>query len=71
MHQADNRLRAKIAALESKCDLLESEIIHLDKILRECGFPNGITTLKSTVEELIGEAREGFWGDIGSSEEDY
>jgi hypothetical protein len=70
MYQGEERLRAKIAALESKCDLLESEILHLDKILRECGFPNGINTLKSTVEELIGEARGGMWMDTDSVEED-
>jgi hypothetical protein len=70
MYPGDERLRAKIAALESKCDLLESEIIHLDRILRECGFPNGINTLKSTVEELIGEARGGFWVDSEPMEED-
>lgn len=57
MEHANDPMRAKIAALESKCDLLESEITHLDSILRKCGFPDGINTLKSTVEELIEEVR--------------
>ena len=60
MDYSGNRLRAQIAALESKVDLLESEITHLDDILRECGFPNGIMTLKSTVEELIQEKRRNY-----------
>ena len=56
-------MRSQIAALESKVDLLETEIVHLDEILRKCGFPSGISTLKSTVEEILreveGDASEG------------
>ncbi|MFI5334853.1 MAG: hypothetical protein ACHQT8_06825 [Chlamydiales bacterium] len=48
-------LLSKIAHLESKIDLLESELTYLDQILVECGFPEGIATLKMTVEELIAE----------------
>ena len=40
-----------------KLDLFESELTHLDGILRKCGFPNGITTLKATVEDLIAETK--------------
>lgn len=58
MRSAEEVLKARLAALESKIDLLEAELTHLDHILRECGFPNGITTLKFTVEELISEKRE-------------
>ena len=58
MKSMDEFLRAQIAALESKVDHLESEIVHLDDILKECGFPDGISTLKVTVEELIAETKE-------------
>ncbi len=46
-------LLSKIARLESKVDLLESELSYLNHILIECGFPEGIATLKMTVEELL------------------
>lgn len=45
----------KIAHLESKIDMLETELAYLDHILIQCGFPNGITTLKLTVDELLKE----------------
>jgi hypothetical protein len=48
-------LRAKVAALESKIDMLETEYVYLNKILIDCGFSNGIDTLKQTVEEVISE----------------
>ncbi len=47
-----------IASLESKVDLLEAELIYLDKILTHCGFSNGIATLKEIVEELLREDPE-------------
>jgi hypothetical protein len=50
----DNKeYRAKVAVLESKVDMLESELSYLDKILVRCGFPQGILTLKETVEEIL------------------
>lgn len=52
-----DQMKSQIAALESKVDLLESEITHLDDILRKCGFPKGISTLKATVEELLAEVK--------------
>ena len=55
MASSENFLNSQIAALESKVDLLESEILHLDEILKKCGFSSGISTLKSTVLELLGE----------------
>jgi len=48
-------LRNKIAALESRIDLLETEFSYLNRILIDCGFANGIETLKMTVEEVISE----------------
>jgi len=44
-----------IAALESKIDMLETELDYLNKILVDCGFPEGIKTLKMTVVELLEE----------------
>lgn len=45
-----------LARLESKLDILEAEISHLDNILRKTGFPEGIATLKSTLEEILEES---------------
>lgn len=43
----------KIAALESLVDHLKTEITYLNQILTECGFSEGLTTLKQTVEEFL------------------
>jgi hypothetical protein len=48
-------LNSKIAGLESHVDLLESELSYIDQLLLKCGFPEGIKTLKMTVEELLSE----------------
>ena len=48
-------LNSKIAGLESHVDLLESELTYIDQMLLKCGFPEGIKTLKRTVEELLKE----------------
>lgn len=47
-----------IAKLETKIDMLETELAYLDNILIQCGFPEGITTLKLTVNELLEEDSE-------------
>ena len=44
-----------IAALETKIDMLETELDYLGQILVKCGFPEGIKTLKMTVEEMLEE----------------
>jgi hypothetical protein len=49
-------LNSKIAGLESHVDLLESELSYVDQLLLKCGFPEGIKTLKRTVEELLSES---------------
>ncbi|MCF7853108.1 MAG: hypothetical protein K9M07_07720 [Simkaniaceae bacterium] len=55
------QLRARVAALESKLDHLEMELIYLNQILIDCGFPHGVQTLKETVEEVISEnSQEGY-----------
>jgi len=43
------------AVLESRIDHLETELSYLNKILIECGFPDGVATLKTSVEEMIKE----------------
>ena len=42
-----------MASMETKIDMLEAEISYLDQLLIECGFPNGIATLKEAAKELI------------------
>jgi hypothetical protein len=54
----NNKTNATIAVLESKIDMLETELSYLDKILVQCGFSEGIKTLKMTVEELLLEDAE-------------
>ena len=54
----NKQLRSRVAALESKIDLLEAEFIYLNQILVNCGFPGGIATLKNTVEEVLSENAE-------------
>lgn len=44
-----------IAVLESRIDHLETELSYLDNLLIQCGFPEGIATLKMTAEELLKE----------------
>ncbi len=44
-----------IALLETKVDHLETELSHLNALLIEVGFPEGITTLKSSAQELLSE----------------
>lgn len=46
----------ELARLESKIDILEAEYAYLDAILRKAGFPQGILTLKNTVEEILEES---------------
>ncbi len=53
METPEKEFKAKIAGLETQVDVLESEICKLDELLRGCGFPNGVETLKRTVEELL------------------
>ncbi len=44
-----------IAALETKIDWLETELDYLSEMLVQCGFPEGIKTLKMTIEEMLAE----------------
>ena len=42
-----------IAILQSLVDHLKTEISHLNKMLVDCGFCDGIATLKRAAEELL------------------
>ncbi|MES2344995.1 MAG: hypothetical protein V4494_03545 [Chlamydiota bacterium] len=57
-NNSNNELLRKIASLETKIDMLESELSYMNEILSRCGFPEGIKTLKETVEELLAEEAE-------------
>jgi hypothetical protein len=50
-----HQLKARVASLESKIDMLESELMYLNDMLMRCGFPEGVKTLKETVQELLAE----------------
>lgn len=51
----DKKLHHQIAILESQVDYLETELAYVNDQLQKCGFPEGITTLKKTIEELLVE----------------
>ena len=51
----NNELIKRIAQLESLNDQLLSELQFLDCLSRELGFPEGLTSLKSTAKELLKE----------------
>ena len=48
-----NKMLRKIAALESKLDLYETEFCNLNTLLKNCGFNEGIKTLKESALELL------------------
>lgn len=50
-----HQLKARVASLESNIDMLESELMYLNDMLVRCGFPEGVATLKDTVQELLEE----------------
>jgi hypothetical protein len=49
------QLKARVASLESAVDMLETELMYLNDMLVRCGFPEGVKTLKETVQELLAE----------------
>lgn len=51
-------LRKKVAYLESRSDMLETELGQLNTMLVDCGFPEGVETLKATIEDLLSEAND-------------
>ncbi len=46
-------LRSKVATLESQLDMLLTERSHLNHLLLQCGFSDGILTLMKTVNDVI------------------
>jgi hypothetical protein len=57
MENAKKLLQA-IASLESKVDFLETEQTHVNHLLKECGFPQGIQSLKETIQEILRKKTE-------------
>jgi len=53
----DRDLYRKIARLQSKLDMLETEIVYLNRILKRCGFKQGVETLKICALELLAEEK--------------
>ncbi len=52
----DNKnLQRKVAILETKLDMVESELTHLNHLLIQCGFTDGTESLKSTLQEILDE----------------
>lgn len=47
------KLRAELALLQSKVDYLETDMCCLHDMLTRCGFPEGVKTLKETVQEIL------------------
>ena len=50
-------LRRKIGYLESRIDQLETEFAYIHSLLLECGFPDGVNTLKKTIVQLLAESK--------------
>jgi len=48
-------LQRKVAWLESRLDQVETELSQLHQMLILCGFPDGVRTLKATINELLDE----------------
>lgn len=49
----NKKLRSKVASLESQVDHLEAELIYINNLLVEFGFPDGVQSLKSSLEEVL------------------
>jgi hypothetical protein len=48
-------LQKKLAKLEFINDQLQTEINHIDRLLREVGFPDGLTSAKLIAQEMLEE----------------
>ena len=49
----NNNLNARIAALETQVDHLESELAYVHALLVDFGFEQGIESLKMSLEEIL------------------
>lgn len=54
----EEELKRRISELESINDQLTAEIRYLDKILRELGFEEGLTTLKWAALEMLEQDKD-------------
>lgn len=52
MKNISNNKDKIIAKLVTKIDQLETELCYLNRMLKDAGFIDGITTLKETIEEI-------------------
>lgn len=52
------QLRKKIAYLEFVHDQISTEMDHVDKLLKEIGFPSGLKSAKLVAIELLREKKE-------------
>jgi hypothetical protein len=53
------QLMSKAAFLETRVDLLETELQYLHEMLQKCGFPHGVKSLKVAVAELLKSREKG------------
>lgn len=51
MNQKD--LLTKIARLESALDQRESELLYMNELLKQIGFPLGLESVKHVAEEIL------------------
>ena len=49
---SDEELKDRVAYLESMNDQLETEIAHIDELMRLLGFAEGLETVKAAAQEL-------------------
>lgn len=49
----DDKENLVVSALQNKLTQMEIELSYLNKILIDCGFENGIQTLRATAEEVL------------------
>ena len=52
------QFRNQVAKLESRVDMLESELSYLNSLLVEVGFPGGIDGLKHAIEDVLDSPEE-------------
>lgn len=50
---SNNKLRSKVAALETQVDHLEAELVYINQLLVDFGFPDGVCSLKNSLEEVL------------------
>ena len=48
-------IKKTLAGYQSRIDHLETELSYLNQLLVQCGFDEGVKTLKETAEELVAE----------------